>query len=96
MKRIVLSFLGVFAFFLLGTQEAKASHTAGGSITYEYIGDSTGVPYQYCITLVLYRREQGIGLGNTQPVDISSSCFGTQTITLTQPPWYTTRWNTSW
>lgn len=86
MKRIILSTLGVFALFLMGMQEAKASHTAGGSITYEYIGDSTGVPYQYCITLVLYRREQGIGLGNTYPITIASSCFGSQNITLTQPP----------
>ena len=86
MKRIILSLAGVMAFFLLGTQEAMASHTAGGSITYEYIGDSTGVPYQYCITLVLYRREQGIGLGTTQPIDITSSCFGAQNVTLTQPP----------
>lgn len=86
MKRIVLAVLGTFALFLLGTQDAMASHTAGGSITYDYIGDSTGVPYQYCITLVLYRREQGIGLGTTQPISISSSCFGTQNVTLTQPP----------
>lgn len=86
MKRIVLSILSVFALFLMGTQDAQASHTAGGSITYEYIGDSTGVPYQYCITLVLYRREQGIGLGPSYPVDITSSCFGSQTVTLTQPP----------
>ncbi len=92
MKRIILSTLGVFALFLFGMQEAKASHTAGGSITYEYIGDSTGIPYNYCITLVLYRRELGISLAASYPIDINSSCFGSSSVTVTQAlynSWYT-------
>ena len=61
-----------------------ASHFAGGDITYEYIGDSTGVPYNYCITLTLYRRELGIGVGTTQTVSVNSGCFGAGTITVSQ------------
>ena len=91
MRRFILIIAGIFGLFLLGNQEAKASHTAGGSITYTYIGDSTGVPYNYCITLVLYRRELGISLPTSAPIDINSSCFGSQTVTATQAlynQWY--------
>jgi gliding motility-associated-like protein len=84
MKSFLLTSSALILCLLFFTQKSTASHTAGGSITYEYIGDSTGIPYNYCITLILYRREQGIGLGPTQTVSIESSCFGTQQVTVTQ------------
>lgn len=89
MKKILLAlftgilFLGVF-------QEAKASHAAGGEITYRYIGDSTGIPYNYCITLSVYRRNESgsATLGASQTITINSSCFSSQSVTLTRevPP----------
>ena len=84
MKSFLLTSSALIFCLLLFVQKSSASHTAGGSITYEYIGDSTGIPYNYCITLILYRREQGIGLGNNQTVFIESSCFATQQVTVTQ------------
>ncbi len=85
MKKLL--FLLSFGFFFFGLQhEATASHAAGGEITYRYIGDSTGIPYNYCITLTVYRRNESgsAGLGNTFTVNISSSCFSNQTVTVTR------------
>lgn len=89
MKKILL--LLCIGLFTLGfTNEAKASHAAGGEITYRYIGDSTGIPYNYCITLTVYRRNEtgSAGLGNTFTVNINSTCFSQQNVTVTRiaPP----------
>ncbi len=86
MKNSIPLILLVTCLFLLNPTETQASHLAGGSITYEYVGDSTGVPYQYCITLVLYRREQGVNPGNTQTISISSSCYGSSNLNLPFAP----------
>ncbi len=89
MKKLLL--LICIGFFSLGiTHEAKASHAAGGEITYRYVGDSTGIPYNYCITLTVYRRNEtgSAGLGNTFTVNINSTCFSQQNVTVTRlvPP----------
>ena len=79
-KLLLLSLLGLFAL----PQTSHASHAAGGDITYEYIGDSTGIPYNYTITMTLYRREQGTTLSPSYKVDINSSCFGQSSVNLNQ------------
>ncbi len=76
---------------LFGTIETQASHVAGAEITYKYIGDSTGIPFHYKVNLNIFRRNEtgSAGLGNTFTVNISSSCYSTQNITvyrLTPPP----------
>lgn len=80
MKKLV--FLLSIAFFILGfTNDLKASHAAGGEITYKYVGTPSN-PYDYCITLTVYRRNESgsAGLGSTMNVNISSSCFGSQSV----------------
>jgi len=84
MKKFIF-LTGFFAIFLLaGSFEAKASHAAGGEITYEYIGDSTGIPFHYAIVVKVYRDSSGIGLPPSVNVCIESSCFGSQTVTFNQ------------
>lgn len=78
---------GVTAIILLfGNSALRASHAAGGEIFYEYIGDSTGVSHQYLVTLTLYRREQGIGFGTTAVLNVNSSCYSSQSYTLSAGP----------
>lgn len=89
MKKILFTLFA--ALFLLGMpEEAKASHAAGGEITYKYIGDSTGIPYHYCIYLTVYRRNEtgSATLGASTTVNIASSCFGSQNVTFSRiaPP----------
>ncbi len=72
----------ILILILLSVHKSHASHAAGGQIYYEYIGDSTGVNHQYLLTLTLYRRTAGIQFNNTAVVDINSSCYPTQSITL--------------
>lgn len=68
---------------VLGSGKAFASHGMGGSLTYQYVGATTGVPNQYRITLTLVRELSGSGNGFSQPVSItSSSCGFSQTVTL--------------
>ena len=86
MKNSLLFSLIIGTCIFLLPEKASGTHLAGGSITYEYVGDSTGTPYEYCITLVLYRREQGVALGNTQSVNIKSSCFPNSILTLPYAP----------
>ncbi len=85
MKRI-LSALAFFTILgLIAPQEAGATHLAGGEIWYDYVGDSTGTPYQYCITLRIY-KDNGpatAGLGTTANLCISSSCYNS--INLNMP-----------
>ncbi len=72
----------VFIVGLLFSQQAKASHAAGGEIWYDYIGDSTGVPNQYLVSIKLYRDASGITLPTSLGVCVSSSCFSNTTLTL--------------
>lgn len=81
MKKLLL--LICIGFFTIGfTNDAKATHIAGGEITYEYVGDSTGIPFNYCITLTLYRDRGGVNLGGTQNLFIRSGCFTAPNVTL--------------
>ena len=75
--------LACFGLFMItAPQTLRASHAAGGEIYYEYIGDSTGVNHQYLITLTLYRRTAGIQFNSTESINISSSCYSNQNITV--------------
>ncbi|MEY4969283.1 MAG: hypothetical protein RLZZ261_1054 [Bacteroidota bacterium] len=73
----------LFALLLLAPLASKASHIIGGDIQYKYVGDSSGVPNQYRIKLVIYREATGITLGASQIVTVASaSCGTTQNITV--------------
>lgn len=82
MKKILFTLLSALLLMAM-PQEAKASHAAGGEITYKYIGNAAN-PYKYCVTLTVYRDTRGATIGATQSITISSSCFGNQTISLTR------------
>ncbi len=89
MKKLV--FLFSLGFFILGfNQTATASHAAGGEITYKYIGDSTGIPYHYCITLTVYRRNStsSAGLPASTTLNIASGCYSNISLNMSrvQPP----------
>ncbi len=66
-KRLFLSICFCFAFFSL-----KASHLAGAEITYQCVG-----PYQYQVSLVIYRDCGGINLATTETINYSSAACGT-------------------
>jgi len=73
----------LFALLMLAPLASEASHIIGGDIQYKYVGDSSGVPNQYRIKLVIYREATGITLGTTQTVTVASaSCGTTQNITV--------------
>ena len=75
--------------FLFGASlEVKATHVAGAEISYRYIGDSTGIPRQYQVILLLYRdmTPGTAGLGATVAIDVRSSCFANSTFTATRVP----------
>jgi hypothetical protein len=73
----------LFALLMLAPLASEASHIIGGDIQYKYVGDSSGVPNQYRIKLVIYREATGITLGTTQTVTVASaSCGTTQSITV--------------
>mgnify|MGYP001043974728 CR=1 FL=1 len=77
MKKLLLTFLGLFALLL----SSEASHMAGGDIQYKYIGDSTGVANQYQIIARLYRDAQGITMPTSINVSVCSSCYATANVT---------------
>jgi hypothetical protein len=53
--------------FLLGTQEAQATHAKGVDISYVCLGPVAG-GMQYGLTLNVYRECNGINLPNTQSI----------------------------
>lgn len=69
-------FLFALPFFI------SASHVAGGTISYRYIGDSTNINNQYRVELKLFRDASGITMPTTQQVSICSSCSSNISITL--------------
>ena len=72
----------LFALLMLAPLASEASHIIGGDIQYKYVGDSSGVPNQYRIKLVIYREQSGATLGTSQTVSVASaSCGSTQSIT---------------
>ena len=78
MKKLFTLILLLFSFVGFG------SHYAGGDIQYRYIGDSTGINHHYKVILRLYRDVTGIGMPATTTVTVSSSCFASQNINMTQ------------
>lgn len=71
------------ALLLLAPLASEASHVIGGDIQYKYVGDSSGVPNQYRIKLVIYREATGINMGATTNVTVAStSCGITQNVTV--------------
>ena len=77
MRKLFTLITFLFSLTMLG------SHLSGGDIQYRYIGDSTGVARQYEVLLRIYRDQSGIAMGNTQIVYINSSCYTTQSLTVT-------------
>jgi len=80
MKRIKFTYiLGMALSFLLLFQstEARATHIMGGDLTYTCLGGST-----YMMQIRLFRDCNGIALGNTANITLSSPSCGTQTIGL--------------
>ena len=72
MKKI---FLFAFAFAFFNAQQLRASHIAGGDLTYTCIG-----PNQYPINLNLFVDCLGFDPGTTQTVSFTSTCGGDTTI----------------
>jgi hypothetical protein len=82
MRLITTAFLKQFfiavIFLFVSIGSLKASHEAGGEITYTCIG-----PNQYAITLTLYRDCAGISSPNTYIMNYSSvACGVNSSITL--------------
>lgn len=89
MRKYILACTFLLSVFILPS--LKASHVAGGEITYQYVGPGTAPNSEiYTISLVLYKDESGINLGNTANICITSSCFGSQNgvqlTRVTNPP----------
>jgi hypothetical protein len=74
--RVFILLLG--SFFLLGTENANASHLRGGQISYECLGNN-----QYRVNLALYRDCGGVNLSTQQFLNISSASCGLSLPTLT-------------
>lgn len=72
-----LSFLVTLAVTLLLSFSAKASHIAGGEITYSCLGND-----QYQINLNLFVDCAGFNPGAAQTINFVSSCGGTATTTV--------------
>ena len=80
MKKLLL-----VTFLFLSVLDSRASHVAGGELTYEFVGDSIN-PYRYVLTLTLYRRNAAgsSGFASNYPVRLLSSCFPLQNFNLTR------------
>lgn len=79
MKKNTL-FLFFFALCLGFSTNSRASHIAGGEITYRYIGDSTNIARHYLLRLTLYQDMSGINLGSSANLVYTSSCNSGGTI----------------
>ena len=68
----------------------NASHLVGGTMSYEYIGDTSGIPHHYKINITLYRTTRYTTFNNVlgPTVCITSSCFPNQTVTIGLAPGY--------
>jgi len=77
-------FLLFLSIFLLTTVHSRASHLAGGQLTYEQSGSN------YIFTLVLYRDCAGIPLPNSATLSVSSASQSSNfTISMLQSTQYT-------
>jgi gliding motility-associated-like protein len=80
MFKKIVSFLSVTLVFLLSPMTSKASHLAGGEITYVCLGGN-----QYQINLNLYWDcTGGFDPGASQFLTLTSTCGGTASLTVTQ------------
>jgi gliding motility-associated-like protein len=59
-----------------------ASHTYNGDLSYEYVGNATGIPNQYRVHFTLYYTLSGAVIPNSIIAEICSSCFATDSLTL--------------
>src|SRR5690606_23035190 len=71
-------------FLALSAPSLYAGHVFGGEMWYKYIGDTSGVPHHYMVYLRLYSDRAF--LAGTQNIQVSSSCFGAQTLTADFSP----------
>jgi hypothetical protein len=68
-----------------GSGQVKAGHVLGGTLTYEYVGNQTGVANQYRVILSIERELTGLPITGGIPVVMKSpSCGITNNLTLTQ------------
>lgn len=77
----------------LGSGQLRASHVLGASLTYEYVGNQTGVANQYRVVLTIEREATGVGLGGGAEILMSSSTCGisnTVILSLVQPEYVNT------
>ncbi len=81
-SRLVLP-LVIWAFLGLFQSKLHATHVLGGEITYRFLQNTPTGP-EYEIQMVLYRDNgpSTAGLGSSQSIKISSSCFPTGSTTL--------------
>ncbi len=85
MKKLI--FLLTVLFSLGALNDAEASHIAGGDITYRYIGDVTGIPFDYEVTVRVYRDTEGIPFDSPNiTLKVTSSCFNEQNFPLNRIP----------
>jgi hypothetical protein len=79
--------LFIFLLFVCSINSSKASHYASGHLTYQYVGDSTGIQGQYLIELILFRNTNGITFGTSnQNIDISINGQQSRFNLLYMPP----------
>ncbi|MDQ3048112.1 MAG: hypothetical protein M3R27_11230, partial [Bacteroidota bacterium] len=78
-KKLIAS-LGIAGLFLFPVI-SKASHVAGGEITYTCLGGN-----QYGITLNLFIDCAGFNPGATQFLNFTSTCGGTASLTVNVTP----------
>ena len=82
MKNVFRLLFFAFAFFGF-SNNAEASHNAGGDIQYEYIS-STGGTHKYKLTMRLYRDNSGITLPGSALVYACSANYPTVSATLVE------------
>ena len=78
-KQLLVPLLNVFlmlGIFLLGTQEANATHAKGVDVSYVCLGP-TASGMQYALTLNIYRDCNGIGLPNNQTISYTGTSIST-------------------
>lgn len=81
MIKKILTFIGITALLALAPTTAKASHIAGGEITYTCLGGN-----QYQINLNLFVDCLGFDPGASQTINFTSTCGGTATLSVPITP----------
>ena len=80
-----LVFISIFSVL---PKMVKGDHLIGGELTYEYIGDSTGIPHHYRVNLVLHRTTRWTTFSGVlgPSVCVRSSCFPNQNVPVSIVP----------